>query len=151
MRLFNDRLDCHDYAAGAQFAVGPFNIEPFLREHTPGPCFGFRVADDRAVIGYSGDSAMCDALAEIARETDLFLCEASIITEKVVSVHAARHLSADGAGRVAKRAQARHLVLMHLLHTPDGWYDALTWAARQYFRGSVSIARAGSIFDVQYE
>jgi ribonuclease BN (tRNA processing enzyme) len=151
MRLFNDRLDCRDFAPNEPFAIGPFTVEPFLVEHTPGPCFGFRVATERAVIGYSGDSAMCDALAKIARESDLFLCEASIITEKVRSVQAARHLSADGAGRIAKRAGTKHLVLTHLLHTSDGWYDALTWAARQYYRGPVSIARAGSVFEVPYE
>lgn len=151
MSYFSSPLAPCDFTPNTPFAVGPFTVHPIGPvAHEPGPCFGFRIADACATIGYSGDSAPCDALDAIARDTDLFLCDAYGITERIRSPQTARRLSADNAGKIAQRTNVRHLALTHLLHTADGWCDALRWSARTTYKGPISIARVGSVFEAPY-
>ncbi len=44
--------------------------------------FGFRYTSGGRTIGYSGDSTLCPALAELARGTQAFICECSHRTEE---------------------------------------------------------------------
>src|ERR671925_626790 len=43
-----------------------------------GEKFGLRVSDNHSTLAYSGDSAPSPKLAELARNADLFLCEATL-------------------------------------------------------------------------
>jgi ribonuclease BN (tRNA processing enzyme) len=40
--------------------------------------YGFRVSDGQRTLAYSGDSGPSDRLAELARDADLFICEATL-------------------------------------------------------------------------
>lgn len=143
---FATALDLREYAANIPFAVGPFTVQlvgPVV--HEPGPCFGMRVVDGDATLGYSGDSAMCDPLYDIAREADLFLCNATGITSEV---RRSRHLSADEAGRIAFRAGAKRLLLTHLANTAPSWIDALIAAAALHYDGDIRVARDGNVLDI---
>ena len=47
--------------------------------HYVEPAFGFRVEHGTAVLAYSGDTGPTPALVELARDADLFLCEATLL------------------------------------------------------------------------
>lgn len=142
-RALEATLDLHEYGAGDTIPLGPFAVQPLGPvAHGPGACFGFRVTDGEATIGYTGDSAMCDALYDIARDADLFLSDATGITS---GVQRQTHLSADEAGRVAARAGARHLVLTHVANAEASWHDALFQAASAHYQGAITIARDGDV------
>jgi ribonuclease BN (tRNA processing enzyme) len=64
---FEDRRTLH---------LGPLTVTPFKVLHTESAQpFGFRVECEGRVIAYSGDTEWSGTLTEIARESDLFLCE----------------------------------------------------------------------------
>lgn len=79
------------------------------------PAFGLRVevagsALAHPALAYSGDSAYCEALVELADGVDLFLCEAGA-TE---SGEPAVHCTPEDAARIAREAGALRLVLTHV-------------------------------------
>lgn len=90
-------------------------------------------------VTYSGDTGETPAVAELAEETELFVCECSFADEHAVE----HHLSPSGSGRLAHRARARKLVLTHFYPglAPE---DARAVAARN-FAGPIELARDGSV------
>lgn len=79
--------------------------------HGEVPAIAFRVeAGGRSVV-YSGDTGVCDGIVEIAREADLLVIECSY-PDAIVGID--NHLTASQAGRIAREAGARRVVLTHL-------------------------------------
>ena len=58
------------------FTIGPFEVEPIRVDH-PVEAFGLRVRAGGATLAYSGDTAPCAGLDELAAGADLLLAEAS--------------------------------------------------------------------------
>ena len=69
---------------------------------------GYRIEAGGRVLAYSGDAEETDTLVSLARGADIFICEASF-PQKVSG-----HLTPAIAGRIAKEAGCRCLVLTHL-------------------------------------
>jgi ribonuclease BN (tRNA processing enzyme) len=91
--------------------IGPLRVSAFPVVHVEaaGPCVGYRIEVDDKVIAYSGDTEWTDTLFDIARDADLFVCEAYTYDRKVKS-------HTDYATLVAHLPQlrAKRLVLTHL-------------------------------------
>jgi ribonuclease BN (tRNA processing enzyme) len=123
--------------------VGPFTITAREVVH-PVTAFALRVEADGRVLAYSGDTGPCDALDALARDADLFLCEASFThgKEDVPDLH----LTGRHAGQCATRTGARRLVLTHI----PPWTDAATAYAdaTATYDGPVELARAGAVHHV---
>ena len=86
--------------------LGDMRVTPFHVRHDDraGPCLAYRIEVEGRTICYSGDTEWVDALAEAAREADLFICEC-YTHEKPVRAHLSlatlrAHLPAIGARRV---------------------------------------------------
>ena len=58
------------------FELGPFRITTDLLVH-PIDAYGLRIEQAGKVLTYSGDTGICDGLVRLAKDSDLFLCEAS--------------------------------------------------------------------------
>lgn len=103
------------------------------------PAFALRVEDeDGRSLVYSGDCEPCPSLVELARDCDLFLCEADGETPG--------HHSAAQAGATAAAAGAGRLVLTHVGSAlPPG--EAVALAAGSY-AGAIAHADPGLRFDV---
>jgi ribonuclease BN (tRNA processing enzyme) len=74
--------------------------------------FGFRVSADGRTLAYSGDSGPCGELPELARDADLFLCEATLLAANPEG-GVRGHLAADEALAAFREAGARRLLLTH--------------------------------------
>ncbi len=92
----------------------------------------------RGSVVYSGDSGEVDALAELARDTDLFVCECSFPEREAIP----SHLTPRGAGRLAQRARCRTLLLTHFYPSMQPARAAIE--AGEVFDGAVELARDGS-------
>ena len=66
----------------------------------------------RRTLAYSGDAAPSDRLVELARDVDLFLCEATLERGELDG-EPRGHLSADEAIAAFKASGARRLLLTH--------------------------------------
>ena len=93
---------------------------------------------------YSGDTAYCEALVEIADEADVLLCEASWTHEGEHPEHI--HMSGAEAGRVAALAGVGRLVLTHIPPWTDR--EAVAAEARAEFDGEVLVARPDMVVEI---
>jgi ribonuclease BN (tRNA processing enzyme) len=69
------------------------------------------VTDGHATVAYSGDTAPTPGLAELARDADLFLCEATLAEPEPADDRG--HLSADEAVAAFEASGAKRLVVIH--------------------------------------
>jgi ribonuclease BN (tRNA processing enzyme) len=73
-----------------------------------------RVTDGERTLAYSGDSAPSPKLADVARDADLFLCEATLRESREGGSDGLRgHLSAEEAIDAFRKSGARRLVIVH--------------------------------------
>ena len=123
--------------------VGPFRVHPIPVEH-PVPAYGLRITADGVTLGYSGDTAPCAGLDDVAKDVDLLLAEASFRSEDVNPPGI--HLTGRDCGDVADRRGVRRLLLTHI----PPWHDpqvALS-EARERFHGDCELAVSGATYDV---
>jgi ribonuclease BN (tRNA processing enzyme) len=131
-----------DVGAG-QMRIGPFDVRLAGVNH-PVETYGVRVGRGDRSVTYSADTGECDALANLARDTDLFLCEASYLDggDNPPGIH----LTGGQAGEHAARAGARRLLLTHLVP----WHDPVRTlqAAHDTYDGDIELASSGQRIDV---
>ncbi|MER5524441.1 MBL fold metallo-hydrolase [Streptomyces sp. NPDC002677] len=73
--------------------------------------YGLRAECQGSVLAYSGDSGPCDALTDLAARADVFLCEADLDEHRDGEQV---HLTPEDAGRIARAAGARELLVTHV-------------------------------------
>ena len=124
--------------------IGPFRVSLAHMNH-PVETFGFRFEHAGSSVTYSADTGESAALVELARGTDLLLCEATFLTGPGLPEDL--HLTAQQAAGHAARAGAGHLVLTHV----PPWNDPAKTLAEAHsaaFGGPISLAASGASFDV---
>jgi ribonuclease BN (tRNA processing enzyme) len=99
-----------EYVEGATFRAAGFDVTPTRVPHYTIEAYGFRVTDGVAVLAYSGDSGPSDALIEIARDADLFICDGTL---DGAEPEPRGHLSVAEAAAVFDVSRARRLLLTH--------------------------------------
>lgn len=126
-----------------RMSIGP--IEATLqRVNHPVDAFGIRLEHGAVSMAYSGDTGPCSELVDLARDTDLFLCEAAFHEDRENPKDV--HLTGVEAGDHASRAGTREVVLTHLVPWND---DTLTLEeARSSFTGPLRLARAGTVHEI---
>jgi ribonuclease BN (tRNA processing enzyme) len=98
-----------ELAAASPTRVGPVDVTALPVDHASGaPAYALRVGCAGKVIAYSGDTAWTETLLDVARDADLFICEAYGY-EKVVKYHLAYGTLRDQRARLG----CRRLVLTH--------------------------------------
>jgi len=97
-KMFEHAFDLHEFDQDAPFEAAGFTMRAQRLVHYTVQSFGFSVRDNHEgrLLAYSGDSAPCDELNELARGADLFLCEATLAAGENDSTPRG-HLSADEA------------------------------------------------------
>lgn len=107
------------------------------------PSFALRVDAGEHSIAYSGDSAYCEGLVEIASGVDLFLCEAGAADHP--SAEPSVHCTPEDAARIAREAGVRKLILTHL----DSAFTPAEAASRALAGfAEVHVAVSGAVFSL---
>jgi ribonuclease BN (tRNA processing enzyme) len=119
------------------------------------PSFGYRFdASDRSIV-ISGDTAPSDNLIKLAQGADVLVHDALYVpgvdrlVARVPNAAALKqsimshHTTAEAAGRVAKAAGVKTLVLSHLVPADDPTITEQMWidAARVHFQGPVILGK----------
>lgn len=133
-------LDVYDFreVTTGSFGIGPFRVSTALTNH-PVECYAVRLEAGGRSLTYSADTGVSEELVELARDTDLMLCEASW-------THSPRHptgihLSGREAGEHAARARARRLLVTHMIAWADA--EAILDEARTAYGADVERAVCG--------
>ncbi len=137
-------LDLRPLPGGDPLEVGPFRLRAFELPHFV-PNHGVRVEAKGRVVAYTGDTGPSDRVLDLARDADLFLCEATFQTPP--PEQGPRYLlSATEAGEYARAAGVRQLMLTHFWPGEDRSRSRVLAAAA--YGGPVSIAEEGLTVDV---
>jgi ribonuclease BN (tRNA processing enzyme) len=126
------------------FDLGPLRITSAQVNHLDTEAYGFRIEHGDASLAYSGDTGECADLVDLARDTDLFLCEAAYTDGK--ETFRAIHLNGREAGEHAAAAGTGRLVLTHI----PPWTDAEQNRrdAAEAFTGPVELAAPGAVWEL---
>ena len=141
----SDVFDVHEWNDGMEVTLGGMRIRALRVDHLP-ETYGLRVTGpDGQVIAFSGDTAPCDELIDLAADADIFLCEASWTHDPA---HNPEHLHLSGieAGEAATKANAKMLALTHIAPWSDR--DAILAEARSAFSGPVELVTQGQRFSI---
>ena len=142
--MLADAYVLHEFTAGSRFDIGPFRARTLLLPHWL-PNAGIRLAAGGRVLAYTGDTGPSPRVAELARDVDLLLAEATYVDR--VPDDAQRYLSsARQAGRNAANAGAGHLLLTHLQPGTD--QAGAQAAARDEYDGAVGVATADLVLNL---
>lgn len=133
---FREVFNVHEVTGGDRFEVGGMEVDLADAVH-PVPTVSARVRAEGRTVVYSSDTAGSDELVELARGCDLFLCEATWQGD-TRGYPPGMHLTAREAGRLARSAEVRRLVVTHVLGSLDRAIS-LEQAA-ETFPGDVTLA-----------
>ena len=123
--------------------IGPFTVT-FCRTDHPVYCLAMKfVADNRSIV-LTADTGWRDELVDFAKDADLLISEANLYEEHIGV--APGHMGGSEAGKLARLANVKQLVLTHLpLH---GNIEEILEAAVTKFDGATEIAEVGKVYMV---
>jgi ribonuclease BN (tRNA processing enzyme) len=108
--MFDQSFRISEYSQAQTFEAAGFEVTPIRVPHYTVDSYGFRVANESVVLAYSGDSGPSEALADLARDADLFVCEATLAEDEG---EPRGHLSLDEALDAYRASGARRLLVTH--------------------------------------
>jgi ribonuclease BN (tRNA processing enzyme) len=141
---FSDIFDIRHWTDGQPVSVGAVTVVPRVVCH-PTESYGLRITNPSgASFVYSGDTGLCDSVIELARDANVFLCEASWThsPERPRNLH----LSGIEAGRIATAAGVGELLLTHI--PPWTSREDVISEAKAEFDGPVHAVVCGETFTV---
>jgi ribonuclease BN (tRNA processing enzyme) len=139
--MLDDAYVLHEITAGVPFTVGPFAASARLLPHWV-PNAGIRLTAGGRVLAYTGDCGPDPAVVALARDADLLIAEATYpaaVPEEALGFAS----SARDAGRQAREAGARHLLLTHLWPGTD--HAAAVARAAAEYAGPIGVAVPGLV------
>ena len=110
--MFERTFALREYEAGVPFAAAGFEVTATQVPHYRLEAHALRVRDGETTLAYSGDSGPSDALAGVARDADLFVCEATLARGDLDGTPRG-HLALDEALEAFARSGARRLLVTH--------------------------------------
>jgi len=104
-------LTLRELEIGKQAEVGQVRVTPYhvVHDERAGPCVGFRFEVEDKVIAFSGDTQWTDALIELGRDADLFICEAYTRDKPITT-----HMALSSLEQHLPQIKPKRLILSHM-------------------------------------
>lgn len=135
--FLTDVFELHEYDPTVPLRLGEGTEIRFAHTAHYIPAFAIRWECGGASVTYSADTAPDDRVIALARDADVFLCEATLLHGE--PEHGMRgHSSAEEAAEMALAAGAKRLMLTH--YGEESTSRDLDEAARSVFGGEVLVA-----------
>lgn len=140
--IFGHWIEAHTYplsfheAGESRIEFQDFSVDTLPMAHTE-RSIGFRVEAEGRSLAYSGDTDNCPNIVSLGKETDLLILECSFPEERKKE----GHLTPALAGRIAREAQCRKLLLTHFYPVFQG-HDIQQECGKEY-SGEILLAEDG--------
>jgi ribonuclease BN (tRNA processing enzyme) len=135
-------FDVRTYDPSAKLAVGGGHVRFALTSHYI-PAFAMRYERHGQSVTYSSDTAPETRVVDLARGSELFVCESTLLADDVERGMRG-HSSAREAGQMAQAAGVRRLILTH--YGERATARDLDESAREHFDGEIAVADDHSNF-----
>jgi ribonuclease BN (tRNA processing enzyme) len=133
----------------AAYEVGPFRLESAGLPHYV-PNAGVRLSAPRLTVAYTGDTGPDPAVAELGRDADLFIVDATDRDQRGGAPPDPRapalNMTAREAGEAAAAARARRLMLTHFW--PGNDREQSRADAAEAFSGEILLAEEGAVVEL---
>jgi len=121
-----------------QLTIGPFEVS-FCSTIHPAYGLAIKLKTKGKTVVYTSDTEWNEPLVDFSKDADLIISEANLYEDKL---HIAKgHLTGSQVGILAKRANAKQVILTHLPH--HGNHQEILLAAEKEFSGDVILAKPG--------
>jgi ribonuclease BN (tRNA processing enzyme) len=134
--FLNDVFDLSEYDPAAPLRIEGATLRFAHTAHYI-PAFAIRWERAGASLTYSADTAPDERVVALARESDVFLCEATLLHGET-ELGMRGHSSAEDAAAMAREAGVRRLVLTH--YGAESSSRDLDEAAHAVYDGQISVA-----------
>jgi ribonuclease BN (tRNA processing enzyme) len=111
-RMFENTFRISEYEHERPFEAGGFTVTAVRLPHYRLDAYGLRVTDGSSSLAYSADSGPSDDLVELARNADLFVCEATLARGELDGTPRG-HLTLEEARDAFEQSGARRLLVTH--------------------------------------
>lgn len=110
--MFDRTFDVREYEEGVPFEAAGLRVTALRLPHYTLRTYGFRVSNESKTLAYSGDSGPSERLADLARDVDLFICEATL-ERGDLDGQPRGHLSLEEALEAYEASGAKRLLITH--------------------------------------
>ena len=110
--MFERTFALREYRADDPFTAAGFTVTAGRVPHYDVEAYALRLTDGSRTLAYSGDSAPSAALEGVARDADLFVCEATLARGDLDG-DVRGHLSLEEALEAQARSAAKRLLVTH--------------------------------------
>ncbi|MDP2729536.1 MAG: MBL fold metallo-hydrolase [Dehalococcoidales bacterium] len=141
--FFEDAFDVSEYNPSEQLNLGGLEFQ-FIPVYHYVSAFGITITNGKK-LSYSSDSGPCQGLVEVARDSELFICNTGACLESKKAVSWG-HLTPEQSGQIAREAGVKHLLLTHIWSTCSRT-SCLEKAARE-FGGLIELAEPCHTYEV---
>jgi ribonuclease BN (tRNA processing enzyme) len=115
--------------------IGHVTITTFPIKHSNTLSIAYRFEFKNKSFVYAADSDYCDETINAAKNSDALLIECSAPENKKME----GHLTPSLAGKIAAKANAKHLILTHFY--PEVLKTGIKKQCRKYFTGKITLAK----------
>lgn len=137
-------FELHEFGDDWTVRLGDLQLSVGRVEHQQ-PAFGLRAEYDGKVLVYSGDSAPCDGLVELARDADLFICESTFDSADLRPARG-MHSTPEEAANMAKAAGVKKMMVTHVAYSLGA--EAATARAAAVFDGPTIRAQDHATYEL---
>jgi ribonuclease BN (tRNA processing enzyme) len=113
--MFENTFRVREYTDEESFRAAGLDVQAVRLPHYTLETYGFRVSNGDRSLAYSGDSGPSVRLAELAKDCDLFICEATLERPELDG-DPRGHLTVEEAVDAFRASGAERLVLTHRPH-----------------------------------
>ena len=118
--------------------IGPFQVKAIKTRHSV-PCYAYMIEAGGRKLAYTADTSYFPELSSFFKDAHVLLSECNFY--EGMDAEKAGHLTSVQAGKIARDAAVRTLVLTHLPHFGD--HDNLVNQAEQVYTGDILLAKTG--------
>ncbi len=130
-----------EISEGNIIQIGPFTVS-FCRTVHSAYCLAMKFSTENHSIVLTADTGWCEELVEFSRGSDLLISEANLYEEDFG--RSPGHMTGSEAGKLAKLAESKQLLLTHLpLH---GDIKNILKAAALQYSGPAELAEVGKSY-----
>jgi len=143
--FLDEAFDINEFDPAQPLPIGSGRLRFALTTHFI-TSFAIRYERSGTSITYSADTAPDRRVVDLARGTDLFLCEATLLADESEVGGVRGHSSSREAAQMAADAGVARLVLTH--YSQDATSVDLDEGARSIYKGEIVVADDHSVLTV---
>jgi ribonuclease Z len=115
-----------------------YTIKSIKVEHVF-PAYAYRIEDNNSVITYTGDTKPNQRIINLAKGSDILLCEATFPDKLQRFAHKHGHCTSSDAARIAKDSNSKKLILVHVSSVFENQIPKIKQQAERIFENDVII------------